>query len=483
MLLVYGDSVVVCLDVAAGELLPRVGLECFFAQKQGVDPRSAPLLDRLSRLGLAAPAKAQALLQWPGATTPLDAGDLWPDQLVVEGIQREPNVFSFVERRLSHVKVSVASGAVTAKAYFGFGPVWEAPRRDAKKPGVASRQEALGPTTLRDAVNAAVDRLLAARNQGGLWRDFFDRARPAHTEQRVTGYASDEWVTAYVAWALASTGLPRARAAAEEALSLLLSRRDNEAGWGYHALLPPDADTTTWVLRLAGALGRPGDDRLMAGRRFVQGLVGPTGGVSTYERGAARPLADFLRMEGTYVGWCSPHTCVTAAVAALKLSPEVDEFVRRAQLPDGRWTGHWWQDDEYTTARAVEALAEDGRDQERGRMAASWAANRLASDGSAVAAGYGPSPFATALALHVVARSAPAGENEMRAGQRAIAWLLAEQRADGSWAPSSRLRVPAPDEVDPLASPGTTLTYVDDDACFTTATVLAALGAASAGGL
>ena len=146
-----------------------------------------------------------------------------------------------------------------------------------------------------------MDRLLAARNQGGLWRDFFDRARPAHTEQRVTGYASDEWVTAYVAWALASTGLPRARAAAEEALSLLLSRRDNEAGWGYHALLPPDADTTTWVLRLAGALGRPDDDRLMAGRRFVQGLVGPTGGVSTYERGAARPLADFLRMEGTYV--------------------------------------------------------------------------------------------------------------------------------------------------------------------------------------
>lgn len=116
-------------------------------------------------------------------------------------------------------------------------------------------------------------------------------------------------------------------------------------------------------------------------------------------------------------------------------------------------------------------------------MAASWAANRLASDGSAVAAGHGPSPFATALALHVVARSAPAGENEMRAGQKAIAWLLAEQRADGSWAPSSRLRVPAPDEVDPLASPGTTLTYVDDDACFTTATVLAALGAASAGGL
>jgi hypothetical protein len=38
--------------------------------------------------------------------------------------------------------------------------------------------------------------------------------------------------------------------------------------------------------------------------------------------------------------------------------------------------------------------------------------------------------------------------------------------------------VPAPSAVDPLASPATTLTYLDLNAVFTTATVVAALASA-----
>ena len=58
---------------------------------------------------------------------------------------------------------------------------------------------------------------------------------------------------------------------------------------------------------------------------------------------------------------------------------------------------------------------------------------------------------------------------------RAVRWLLDVQGADGSFPASSRLRVPAPSALDPLADPATTITYLDHARVFTTATVLSAL--------
>jgi hypothetical protein len=63
------------------------------------------------------------------------------------------------------------------------------------------------------------------------------------------------------------------------------------------------------------------------------------------------------------------------------------------------------------------------------------------------------------------------------AAARAELWLLDHQFEDGSWEQSARLRVPAPSARDPRESPELTLTYLDDEGAFTTATVLAALSA------
>lgn len=498
LLLLHGDLVVLCLDVV-DDLLPRAGLECFFTQKQGVDPRWAPLLDRLVALGLATAEKADALLGWPGTTTPPEAMTGWPDDLIVASLRQPDHIFGIIERRLSHVKLTWAADApLSAKAYFGFGHVWaEAPHgtRPAGTPARRPPPPPLAPRpSIEDAARAAVDHLLAARNQGGWWRDFFDRARPAHVESRVTGYASDEWVTAYIAAVLTTVDDSRARAAAQQAFELLQARRGDTAGWGYHALLPPDADTTTWVLRLANGLGAPPSERLTAARQFVASLVGSDGGVRTYHHDAARQLAQFLRMDGDYQGWCGTHTCVTAAAAVLALSPRMVEFLANSQHDDGSWTGHWWDDDEYTTARAVEVLT--GHDKHRAAVARarSWAAGRIGDRGAVWSVAHGgPSPFATGLAVQATLAGTshgcrcgagnPAqtddhpGTAALAAVGRATAWLLSHQRGDGSWEPSARLRVPAPATVDPLSSPETTLAYVDDDGLFTTATVLAALSA------
>ena len=399
MLLDHGDLMVLCLDVAGGELIPRAGLECFFAQRHGVDPRWPPLLDRLVELGLCAPEKATALLRWPGTTAPIDDGVRWPEDLIVRSLSRSPGELGVIQRRLSHVKLTYAPGApVSAKAYFGYGHLWVPARPDISPP--SPRRRLCPARTTEVALAAGIKRLLEKRNQGGWWRDFFDRARPADADRRVTGYASDEWVTAFVAAALATIPAAGARDAAHEALGLLLARRDGAAGWGYHALLPADADTTTWVLRLAASLGEPERGRLAAGRRLIECLTRPDGGVATYPEDAAGPLARFLNRRQL------PRVVRRSHLrhgrrGALQIRPDDDvvpprgadreRLVERALVDD---------DDEYTTARAVEALSRSPGNTRAVSAALIWCSDRIGPDGAVHSAAHqGPSPFATALAL------------------------------------------------------------------------------------
>ena len=191
VLLDYGDWVVVCLDIL-GDQIMRVGLECFFAAKRGLDPRWRPLLERLRVLGLSSADKAAALLQWPATFTPLNSPGPWPEDLIARSLTEPEDALGAFDRRLSHVKLTFVPGQrVTAKAYFGYGHVW---MRGQPAPEAVAAPALRAATTVDHAVEAAVDWLLAARHQGGWWRDF--AATPA------VGF-SDEWVTAYVGDALA----------------------------------------------------------------------------------------------------------------------------------------------------------------------------------------------------------------------------------------------------------------------------------------
>lgn len=504
----YVDNVVLCLDVGAS-VLPRLGIECFFTQKHGVDPRWEPLLDHLIARGLATASKRDALLAWPGRIEPTRAAAPWPADLIAESLLRPADWFGTFERRLSHVKLTLCAGRpASAKAYFGYGHLWHqagvVPRDEERttspvetaRPGVSGIAAATR-IAIGDAIRAATSFLLGARTQGGWWRDFYDLGRRAEHDRRVTGYASDEWVSAYIGAMLARVDDDeRAREAARETWSLLEARRGAPHGWGYHALLPSDADSTVWALRLARALGVAESPRLREAHCFVERQMRADGGVMTYRPEDCARIAHYLRMEGPYDGWCASHTCVTAAAAALDLGDAPIRHLLRVQRADGAWAGHWWDDDEYATLRAVEALAPRARDGDEGaaravHRAAAWAAARIAAHGAVRSDAHGgDSAFATALALGTLAvgvngagagpgAAVAADEAHVRAAMaRAARWLVAAQRSSGAYAPSARLRVPAPSAIDPLASPATTLTYLDRNALFTTATVVAALVAA-----
>lgn len=516
-LLVLTDRVVVCLDVTSA-FLPRIGLECFFARDKSGDPRWRPLLGQMVAWDRCTREKADALMRWPGRSGPLEAGDPWPEDLLVQSIRQPVDRLGVVDRRLSHLKLTVGDSGLEAKAYFGFEHIWlDAVPKGHGGLGADDRAQAPGPAAvdrsspapyvsaplvagrLEGAMARAVDHLVSVRNQGGWWHDFAIRAGAPRADGTANGARSDEWVTAYIATALARaygahpTAVPgQARAAAAQALELLLARRPDGAGWGYSILVPPDADSTTWVLHLATALGLADHPRFTSARDFVAGHVTAAGAVATYGTEAVPGLSEYEHVHSGFAGWRDGHGCVTAAAASLDFEarPQLLTYLVRAQGTDGGWAGYWWDDDEYTTALACEALAADARhagggggtgsgDESRRPAlvkAARWAARRLAGDG-AVHTDDDPegSAFATALALRAVATAPSLDGTALASARRALKWLTGTQRDDGSWAGSARLRIPDHDATDPNADPSTTVLYTDDASLFTTATVVASL--------
>lgn len=463
----YADRIAVCLDVGKA-VLPQLGFECSFDGQPASNPMWEALLGDLSRRGWCTIEKRDALLSWTGATVPNERTP-WPAHLIGAELLRGHDDFSVFERVLGHVKVTIQGGhEPEAKAYFGFAHVWHDAAVDADGPRASDRRVERNGVTPHER---ALTFLLKSRTASGWWRDFFGAG-----DGSLEGGSrwSDEWVSAYVAVALGRLADRDARRAALEVWQLLRQRRPPGRGWGFNRRLPPDADSTTWAIRLALAVGASAAPHAEAARAVVLAHLRSDGGASTYLEALCprRHIAELTPPGGSYEGWFGvSHPCVTAAVATLGYQEPID-FLRRSQAPDGSWNAYWWEERAYTTALAVEAFAEHGRKHDWPRLdaASSWAAGRIDDSGSV-----DESPFATALCVRVLlaGRQDRAGR---RALSRAVSWLEAAQQHDGSWPASARLLVPRADQLsggDPGA-PGTS--SLDDARIFTTATVLSAIG-------
>jgi hypothetical protein len=352
------------------KLLPRAGLE--ICPADGPEPstlatahaRWRGLLAWLRARGYCDGRRAAALLDWPGQYEPPDQDSAWPESLMLESLARGPSAFSVISRRLSHLKVDFAPDRRSRlKAYFGFLRQWcGAPSELSQHARVACPGR---------AIPRGVEYLLRQRSSSGTWRDFRD----------IRG-GSDEWLSAYVAAALAATGLPAARRAAE-ALWGRLSRLTTGPGWRYNARIPVDADSTLWALRLAAAIDHIGDAPARAALGLLRRHRLGNGGVASF---LPANLGD---ARATYVpvaiaGWCQPHAEVTAAAGTLPgFARSSSRWLLSAQRADGRWNAYWYDEDAFATALAAEHLArQPGSASRHARTrAARWAAARVAPDG------------------------------------------------------------------------------------------------------
>jgi squalene cyclase len=326
-------------------------------------------------------------------------------------------------------------------------------------------------------IDKAITFLRVSRGLDGWWWDFYTRA----------GF-SDEWVTGYVGTALAAVPDSRASQMAQAAWGKLRSRRRRAAGWGYNKHVPTDADSTLWALHLVEAVGGAPSRRVRRAHEMLARHVLPDGGVATYA--SEGPIRHFTRIKSSISmeGWCSAHPCVTAAAAlcpAFSGREQALDFLCKTQSPDGGWNSYWWCDREYATAHAARALHNQGDPADNAHIqdAVEWARRRVGPDGAVRNNLFpGGSPFATALALYILALAGDRGAVREEAS-RALDWLLAQQQPDGSWRPTAALRIPPASAADPEtvsdwsihSGGGGGTIVIDQRALFTVATVLRAL--------
>jgi hypothetical protein len=415
------DYLCLHIDIGRESIYPRVGLELLYNNLQPWkrqphrEPRWYSLFDRLVEQGVCLPSKREAILAWPGYSR--------IESAVTPGI---------LLRGLQHIKiVCTPNGPLEAKAYFGatFTPLSVGSLEEEMK---APREHTVVHTT-KSPVERAIDRalvfLLLSRDDRGWWKDFF-----------LPAGASDAWVTGYVGTVLAGLENPHAKNAAENAWTLLAQQRPDD-GWGYHAEVTTDADSTLWGLQLAQALGRESEESAQKGRRFLGRHPSPDGGVTTYTQDTAiRNYVNMPRGLVSFDGWCHSHTCVTAAAASLREWREVvTPYLLSHQQADGSWHSYWWFEDEYCTALALSVVEEP----EQLERAVKWGRDRLFYWLEADR----PSAFAIAWCLQILSRdNTPATQAAIKRG---VEFLLARQQPNGSWLPSAQLRVPRPDCLDP----------------------------------
>ena len=417
------DYLCLHVDIGCESIYPRVGLELLYDDLQPWkrqphrEPRWYSLFDRLVEQGICLPSKREAILAWPGFS-----------QFKSRGTSGR------LLRGLQHIKlVCKPNEPLEAKAYFGacFIPQsLDSPQVGRK---IKAPQKQTVVHTGKSPVERAIDRglvfLLLARDNRGWWKDFF---LPAGT--------SDAWVTGYVGTVLAGLGNPLAQNAAENAWTLLAQQR-LEDGWGYHAEVTTDADSTLWGLQLAQALGQENEATAQGADRFLRQHLNPDGGLTTYLQESA--IRDYVNMSSGLVsfdGWFQSHTCVTAAVAALKeWRPIVTPYLLDQQQADGSWHSYWWSVDEYATALALTVVSES---EPLGR-AIRWGRERLKYWLEAAQ----PSEFAIAWCLQILSRDNT--PETLQLLERGVKFLLERQQSNGSWQPSAKLRVPRPDCLNP----------------------------------
>jgi hypothetical protein len=304
-------------------------------------------------------------------------------------------------------------------------------------------------TGLADRMEAALRRgvafLLARQGSDGSWTDW---ALPPGS--------SADWTTAYVGLRLAALGKPfrvALRSPLDRAARWLLARGTVHRGWGYNSAVEQDADSTALALLFLAGSGIPAPPGAYAALMRYQR---DDGGFSTF-------LPD-----GLTGSWGHSHPEITPiALLALRGVPDIfppaSQYralaaIHRARRPDGTWNSFWWTSPLPACEANLAGLRVFGQTESLPEKL-----RRLSpQDG-----------LQAALLLSISAR-----REQLPRLAVLTRTLLVGQMADGGWHGTASLRIPPRNCARPWDASGISALYADPQRLFTTATAVAALGAA-----
>ena len=295
---------------------------------------------------------------------------------------------------------------------------------------------------------------------------------PQGASRRLEACQSPVWDTALTILALNDAGVAGDHPALVRAAEWLLAEEVDvrgdwsvarpalaPGGWAFefaNANYPDVDDTAEVVLALqrvldAGALRGPIEEALARALRWVEGMQSSDGGWGAFDADSTRslvrelPFLDFGEVIDEPSADVTAHTVEMLAALGLAGSERSKRGVRwllESQEADGSWFGRWGVNHVYGTGAALPGLVAAGVRPSAPciRRAVRWLEAHQNEDGGwgedprsyddPAWVGRGPSTASQTawalLALHA------AGERS-EALERGIAWLVATQRADGSW--------------------------------------------------
>jgi len=286
--------------------------------------------------------------------------------------------------------------------------------------------------------------------------------------RRLEACQSPVWDTALAVIALRDAGVPEEHPAIARAGHWLLGeevrtpgdwsvRRPDLApgGWAFEFanVNYPDVDDTAEVVialrRLAGVVRS--EDAIARAARWVQGMQSADGGWGAFDADNTRalvralPFLDFGEVIDEPSADVTAHAVEMLALIGLGDTPAAHRGVQwliDCQEADGSWFGRWGVNHVYGTGAVIPGLIAAGVDPSRAciRRAMRWLEEHQNDDGGWGEdprsydeerwIGRGPSTASQTawalLALHAAGERSPALE-------RGVEWLVATQRADGTW--------------------------------------------------